>query len=131
MTREQSGGGAVRLDKWLWAARFFKTRSAATEAVSGGKIEVNGDSAKPARAIGPGDTVVVRLSPYRWELKVTGVADRRGTAAQAAKLYHETSASLAAREHHAEMLRLAPNLEFEEGKPSKKDRRALAKLRGR
>ena len=125
------GLGKVRLDKWLWAARFFKTRSAATEAVIGGKIEVNGESAKPARLVGPDDVVVVRLTPYRWELAVTDVAERRGSATQAARLFEETAASVAARERHAEMLRLAPNLEFAEGKPNKKDRRALDKLRGR
>ena len=127
----EGGLGKVRLDKWLWAARFFKTRSAATEAVLGGKIEVNGESAKPARLVGPDDVVVVRLTPYRWELEVTGVAERRGTAAQAAALYRETPASRAARSAVAEQLRLAPNLEFAQGKPTKKDRRAFDKLRGR
>jgi|CXWL01.1.fsa_nt_gi ribosome-associated heat shock protein Hsp15 len=122
---------AVRLDKWLWAARFYKTRSAATEAVLGGKVDVNGDGAKPARTIRAGDTIVVRVTPHRWELEVTGVGERRGTAAQAATLYRETPASLAARAQLAEQLRLAPSLEFSEGRPSKKDRRAIEKLRGR
>lgn len=125
-----AGDTAARLDKWLWAARFFKTRSAATEAVVGGKVEVNGERAKPARAVRPGDVVVLRLAPFRWELDVTGVADRRGTTAQAATLYRETAASLAARTELADQLRLAPALEFSEGRPSKKDRRAMAKLRG-
>ena len=122
---------AVRLDKWLWAARFFKTRSAATEAVAGGKVQVNGDAAKPARTIRPGDQVLVRLSPYQWDLEVTGLAERRGTAAQAAALYRETEASVAARARVAEQLRVAPSFEFSEGRPSKKDRRAWDKLRGR
>ena len=122
---------AVRLDKWLWAARFYKTRSAATEAVLGGKFDVNGDGAKPARTVRAGDVVVVRVAPYRWELEVTGVGDRRGTAAQAAELYRETAASLLARTQLADQLRLAPSLEFSEGRPSKKDRRAMEKLRGR
>lgn len=122
---------AVRLDKWLWAARFYKTRSAATEAVLGGKVDVNGDGAKPARTVRSGDVIVVRVAPYRWELEVTGVGDRRGTAAQAAELYRETAASLLARTQLADQLRLAPSLEFSEGRPSKKDRRAMEKLRGR
>lgn len=130
MAREDAAT-AVRVDKWLWAARFYKTRSAATEAVLGGKVDVNGDGAKPARAVRPGDMVVVRVAPYRWEVEVTGIGDRRGTAAQAAELYRETPASLLARTTLADQLRLAPSLEFSEGRPSKKDRRAMEKLRGR
>lgn len=124
-------GGKTRLDKWLWAARFYKTRSAATEAVQGGKVEVNGERPKPARTIQPGDEIRIRVGPFEHILHVTALADRRGSAAQAAMLYNETADSLAARERHAEQLRLAPNLDFERGKPSKKDRRALGKLRGR
>ena len=96
MAREDAAT-AVRLDKWLWAARFYKTRSAATDAVLGGKVDVNGDSAKPARTVRAGDTIVVRVAPYRYEVAVTGVGERRGTAAQAAELYQETQASVAAR----------------------------------
>ncbi len=130
MAREDAAT-AVRLDKWLWAARFYKTRSAATEAVLGGKVDVNGDGAKPARTVRAGDTIVVRVAPYRFEVVVTGVGERRGTAAQAAELYQETQASVAARALLADQLRLAPSLEFSEGRPSKKDRRAIEKLRGR
>ena len=130
MAREDAAT-AVRLDKWLWAARFYKTRSAATEAVLGGKVDVNGDGAKPARTVRAGDTIVVRVAPYRFEVAVTGVGERRGTAAQAAELYQETQASVAARALLADQLRLAPSLEFSEGRPSKKDRRAIEKLRGR
>lgn len=121
----------VRLDKWLWAARFFKTRPAATEAVAGGKVEVNGDAAKPARLVGPGDTVRVRLSPYEWILEVTGTAERRGSAEQAALLYTETEASRLARERTAENLRHAPSLEFDRGRPSKKDRRVINRWKGK
>lgn len=130
-SQPDSGSDRARLDKWLWAARFFKTRSAATEAVLGGKVEVNGERPKPAKLLNVGAEVRVRVGPFEHVLIVTALAERRGTAAQAALLFQETSASLAARERHAEMLRLAPNLEFEQGKPSKKDRRALDKLRGR
>lgn len=121
----------VRLDKWLWAARFFKTRSAATEAVLGGKVEVNDAAAKPARAIRIGDLVTVRLAPYQWEVSVTGLAERRGTTAQAAALFAETTASAEARARLTEQLRLAPDLQFSAGRPSKKDRRNWSKLRGR
>jgi ribosome-associated heat shock protein Hsp15 len=121
----------TRLDKWLWAARFFKTRSAATDAVIGGKTEVNGDSAKPARPVQHGDTVRIRLAPYEYIVVVTGLAERRGSAAVAAGLYRETDASRTARERLHEQLRMAPNLEFATGKPSKKDRRTFEKFRGK
>jgi len=121
----------VRLDKWLWAARFFKTRSAATEAVQGGKIEVNGDAAKPARPVQAGDTIRIRLAPHEWTVVVTGIAERRGSAAVAATLYQETDASRAARERQQELLRMAPGFEFAEGKPSKRDRRVMDRFRGK
>ncbi len=130
MARDESPP-AVRLDKWLWAARFFKSRSAATTAVAGGKATVNGVVAKPAHTVRQGDMVGLRLGPVRWELAVTDIAERRGTTAQAAALYQETPASLAARSLLAEQLRLAPTLEFSEGRPSKKERRTWQKLRGR
>lgn len=121
----------TRLDKWLWAARFYKTRSAATEAVVGGKVDVNGDGAKPARPVQPGDTIRIRLAPYLHEVVVTGLADRRGSAAAAATLYQETDASRTARERLREQLRLAPALEFSAGRPSKKDRRKFERFRGK
>lgn len=121
----------VRLDKWLWAARFYKTRTAATEAVHGGKVEVNGDTAKPARAVAPGDTITVRIPPFTTTLVVTGLAERRGSAAAAAALYEETTESREARTRHAQLLRDAPLLRFDEGRPSKRDRRRLDRLRGR
>jgi ribosome-associated heat shock protein Hsp15 len=119
----------VRIDKWLWAARFFKTRSAATDAVHGGKVEVNGDTAKPARTIQPGDTVRVRLPPYEHTVVITGLGERRGSATAAASLYEETAASRLTRERVRDQLRMAPNLEFTSGKPSKKDRRAIEKIK--
>lgn len=117
----------VRLDKWLWAARFFKTRSAATEAVHGGKAEVNGEAAKAARMLVPGDTVRLRLPPSEYLLVVTGLADRRGSAEAAAKLYQETPESRAAREQLAERMRLAPQWGSTVGKPDKKQRREIRK----
>ena len=121
----------VRLDKWLWAARFFKTRSAATDAVHGGKVDVNDDGAKPAHPVKPGDVVRVRMAPYEHIVVVTGLAERRGSAAVAAGLYQETDASRLAREKLRETLRIAPGFEFEQGKPTKKERRAFEKFRGK
>jgi ribosome-associated heat shock protein Hsp15 len=125
----------VRLDKWLWAARFYKTRSLATDAVNGGKIEVNGERAKPAKAIKPGDEVRVRLGPYEHVLIVRALSDRRGPAAVAQTLYAETDESRAARERLADQLRLGPGtfVYEERGRPTKKDRRELSRIidRGR
>lgn len=122
---------AVRLDKWLWAARFFKTRSAATEAVNGGKVDVDGQRPKPAHPVRPGMTIRIRLAPYEHIVVVTGMAERRGSTAAAAELFVETEASRLARERLREQHRLAPSLQFTEGKPSKKERRTFEKVRGR
>src|SRR5918912_37935 len=87
------GGNNVRLDKWLWAARFFKTRSLAAEAIAGGKVQVNGERAKPARELKPGDTVRVRQGELEKEVLVRELSARRGPAAAAAALYDETEES--------------------------------------
>ena len=118
----------VRLDKWLWAARFYKTRSLATEAIAGGKVEVNGDRAKPAKAIKPGDEVRVRVGAYEHILIVRALADRRGPASVAQTLYEETDASRTERDRLAAQHKLAPpTFVYEEkGRPTKKDRRDLS-----
>ncbi len=122
----------MRVDKWLWAARFFKTRSLAAEAVDGGKVHVNGERAKPAKPVKPGDTVAVRIGPYEHRLTVTGTGERRGTAAEAARLYTETEASRAAREKlHWQLTAAAPAIDPEKGRPTKRDRRDLERFRGR
>jgi len=120
----------VRLDKWLWAARFFKTRSLATEAVAGGKVEVNGERAKPAKAVKPGDEIRLRLGPYEHVLAVRQLAERRGPASVAHALYEETQTSRDARERLAAQLKMAPpTFVYEEkGRPTKKDRRDLSRL---
>jgi ribosome-associated heat shock protein Hsp15 len=120
----------VRLDKWLWAARFFKTRSLATEAVDGGKVDVNGDRAKPAKAVKAGDEIRLRSGPYEHTLIVHALAERRGSAAVAQALYEETEASKVAREKLSAQLKLAPAaFVFEEkGRPTKKDRRDLSRF---
>ena len=117
----------VRLDKWLWAARFFKTRSLATEAVTGGKVELNGQRPKPAKEVRVGDRLRVRLGPFVHELTVRALGERRGPASVAATLYDESPESIAARERLREQHRLAPAVQYEEGgRPTKKDRRTLS-----
>ena len=122
---------AVRVDKWLWAARFFKTRSLATDAVEGGKVQVNGLRVKPAKDVKPGDRVEVTIGDMHWELIVEGLSEKRGPAPEARKLYRETEASEAARQKVAEErhLRVEPSLEIH-GRPTKRDRRSLDRWRG-
>jgi len=120
----------TRIDKWLWAARFFKTRSQATAAVSGGKVEVNGDAAKPARTVKVGDRVRLRLGPTEYRLTVTAIGERRGSAEVAQSLYVELPESLAERQRVASERRFASAPSYEEkGRPSKKDRRELERWR--
>jgi len=122
----------VRLDKWLWAARFYKTRSLATEAVNGGKIELNGERAKPAKLVKAGDTVRIRIEQFEWIVTVLDVAERRGSASVAATLYEETEESRARREKLREQLKYTHALfVHDEGKPTKKDRRVIDRFRGR
>ena|SRR5688572_10031334 len=122
----------VRIDKWLWAARFYKTRSLATEAVTGGKVEVNGERAKPARFVRVGDDVIVRQPPFQWQLTVRALAERRGPASLAQRLYEESAASRAERERLREQLRVAQPLFVyqEKGRPTKKDRREIDRWHG-
>jgi len=121
----------VRLDKWLWAARYFKTRALAAEAVAGGRVEVGGHRVKPGRDVRIGDVVRVRIGPYVHVVTVRALSGRRGPAAEAAKLYEEDAASRAEREKLREQHRLAAHaFAFGEGKPTKKERRALEELRG-
>jgi len=122
----------VRLDKWLWAARFFKTRSLASEAIAGGKVQVNGDRAKRARRLQVGDEVRVRQGPYEFHVVVQALSARRGPAAAAAELYEERPASRAAREAMAVQLKtLHAAFVPEKGRPTKKDRREMERMKGR
>lgn len=122
---------AVRLDKWLWAARFYKTRSLATAAVAGGKVHVNGERAKSAKPVAPGDTLRIRIPPYEWTVVVRDVAERRGSAQVAAGLYEETAASRAARDRLALGFRLVQGAVFEgKGRPTKRERRRIDHFRG-
>ena len=117
----------VRIDKWLWAARFFKTRSLATEAVNGGKVELNGLRPKPSKEVKNGDQLRVRLGPFIHQLTIRALSDRRGPATAAALLFQETAESIAAREKLREQHRLAPVAQYDDGgRPTKKDRRAMS-----
>ena len=122
----------IRLDKWLWAARFFKTRSLASEAIAGGKVQVNGDRAKRARPLQIGDEVRVRQGPYEFLVIVRALSGRRGPAAVAAELYEERPESRAAREAMALQLKTMHTAFVpEKGRPTKRDRRDLERLKGR
>jgi ribosome-associated heat shock protein Hsp15 len=123
---EQPSDAEIRLDKWLWAARFFKTRSLAAEAVTGGKVTINGDRAKPSRTVRLGDELTVRRGSYEWTVVVKDVSRLRGPAPLAQQLYEETEESKLKREATATQLKLERPPEFDSpGRPSKKDRRAM------
>ena len=123
----QESSAAVRIDKWLWAARFFKTRSLATEAVNGGKVELNGLRPKPSKDVKVGDQLRIRLGPFIHAVTVRGLSERRGRAAAAALLFEESPESIADRERLREQHRLAPSIHREEGgRPTKKERREMS-----
>ncbi len=118
--------GSVRLDRWLWAARFFKTRALAAAAIGGGKVQVNGVRAKPAKPLHVGDALRVRLGPYDWLITVRALTGRRGSARDAQLLYDESPEGKAARERLAEAHKIAPTPAYRgKGRPTKKDRRKL------
>jgi ribosome-associated heat shock protein Hsp15 len=122
----------VRLDKWLWAARFFKTRGIAVEAIAGGKVLYNGVRPKPAHLVKVGDEVRIRLGPYEHVVQVRELALRRGPAKQAQLMYEETEASVAARRKLADQLKAASAFDPRAGwAESKKDRRELRRMRGK
>jgi ribosome-associated heat shock protein Hsp15 len=118
----------VRLDKWLWAARFYKTRSLASGEIGKGRLSVNGQAVKPARAVRVGDRVELRQDGFTRTVLVLGVSEHRGPAPQARTLYEETPESIAEREKLAQQRRLAaePSQSIEQGRPTKRDRRKLA-----
>ncbi len=121
--------GKLRIDKWLWAARFFKTRRLAVEALESGKVLVNEARAKPARAVAVGDMLDIRVGNHRFEVEVLGLSGRRGPAPEAQKLYRETDDSKARREAIAAERRAQPQPAVK-GRPTKRDRREIEKVRG-
>lgn len=122
----------TRVDKWLWAARFYKTRSLAAEAIAGGKVQVNGERVKRAKPLQVGDELRIRQGPYEHQIVVRALSSHRGPAAQAAELYEEKPSSRAAREALALQLKsLHSAFVPDRGRPTKKDRREINKLRGR
>ncbi len=123
-------GGSLRIDKWLWCARFFKTRSVAQEAVDGGHVQVNGDRVKASRQVKPGDRLLVTRSQERFEVDILSIPVRRGPSEEARQHYRETPESEAARAHARELNRLSGPVSS--GRPDKRERRELMRhLKGR
>lgn len=123
--------GKVRVDKWLWAARFFKTRSLAQEAVDGGKVEVNGERAKRSKLVQAGDRIQLRQGAEIWNLLVRDIASRRGSAEIAATLYDESDESRNKRQSlRDEMRSMNTAFTFGEGRPGKRERREIRRFKG-
>lgn len=122
---------SLRIDKWLWCARFYKTRSLAAEEIAKGRISVNGLAAKASREVRPGDTVVLRQGPMQRIVVVRALSGMRGPAPVAQQLYEETAESIALREKAQELRRLAPEpaATLHEGRPTKRDRRDIDRAR--
>ena len=118
----------IRLDKWLWAARFFKTRSLATEAINGGKVRVNEQRVKPARAVSMGDRVEIQRGWEHISVVVQALSIRRGPASEAVTLYQETPESIAQREQQAEQRRLFPTPPHPAKRPDKQARRQIVRF---
>lgn len=126
----QTEAQTQRLDKWLWVARFFKTRGQAATAITGGKVQVAGERVKPSRHVGPGTWLEIRRGPVQWQVQVSGVAKHRRPASEAALLYEESPESIARREHEAARRKLEAGERRERlGRPSKRDRRAATRLK--
>lgn len=127
-----NASGKVRLDKWLWAARFYKTRSLSSEAIDKGHVRLNGLPVKPSRDVKPGDVLELRIGVDTRTVVVRGLSGMRGPAPVAALLYEETAASLLLRSQAAEQRRLAPEPAHSQpmGRPTKRDRRQIEDLRG-
>jgi len=124
---DKAPAGTMRLDKWLWAARFYKTRALAVDDIGKGRVAVNGQAAKASRDLRVGDELVLRQGPVQRTVVVQGLSAMRGPAPVAQALYAETADSLAARTRAAEARRLAaePALSIEQGRPTKRDRREI------
>ncbi|MGH7702836.1 MAG: RNA-binding S4 domain-containing protein [Gemmatimonadales bacterium] len=120
----------IRLDKWLWAARFYKTRSLAAQAIDGGRVQVNGGRVRRAKSVAPGDEIRIRQGPREWHIVVRALAERRGSGAEAAALFEETGTSKAAREKLALQLKgLHSAFVAEDRRPTKRERRQWSRLK--
>ena len=120
----------MRLDKWLWAARFYKTRGLAADAVDGGKVKLNGATVKPAKEVNPGDRLALCIGEQSWEVIVRGLNEQRRPAPEARLLYQETPESVLRRVQAAELRRLSPTASADQkGRPTKRDRRQLIRFR--
>lgn len=121
---------AVRVDKWLWAARFFKTRTAAQQAVEGGKVKISGERIKPAKDVHVGDELVIQIGAYVWTVRVVQLSDKRGSATVARTLYTEDEISRTQREAQAALRKFAAEPAQERhGRPTKRERRQLERWR--
>ena len=118
----------LRIDKWLWAARFYKTRSLATDEIDKGRVRINDAEVKPAKEVKVGDTVALRQGQVTRTLVVRGISDKRGGAPVAQLMYEELEASIKLREQLAEQHRLEPANSLENGRPTKRDRRSIDKV---
>lgn len=131
MPTEKTPLDRMRVDKWLWAARFFKTRSLATQAIDNGRVKLNGERAKPAREVQPGDRLDVRIGEIEWTLTVQALAMQRGPAPVAQTLYKEDPASRARRQQQASDRKLAASPAAAiKGRPTKRDRRQIHRFTG-
>ena len=131
MTTEKAPLDRMRLDKWLWAARFFKTRSLATQAIDNGRVKLNGERAKPAREVKPGDRLDLHVGDFDWTLTVRALAMQRGPAPVAQALYEEDPASQARRQQQVSERKLAGNPAAAiKGRPTKRDRRQIHRFTG-
>lgn len=123
---------SLRLDKWLWASRFFKTRKNATEAINGGKVHLNGVRVKPSRAVKVGDNLDITREGFRYHVDVLGLNDKRRPAKEAQLLYEEDEESISKREQERELRKLnSASVHQSDKKPNKKERRQMDKWRGR
>ena len=129
---DETGSGALRIDRWLFAVRLGKTRSAAADAVTGGKVHLNGARIKPSHGVKPGDLVSLGRSGVMFECVVKAIPARRGPASEASQCYEETAASVARREEFAARMSVAAGLAvISDARPNKRERRQLRQLRGR
>ena len=121
----------VRIDKWLWAARFYKTRTLAANAVTNGKIKLNGARIKPSKQIKLNDKLIIQSAPFSWDIQVTSLADRRVSAVLAKTLYEESTESQSARAELIELLKLEKkqNIPVQKGRPTKRDRKQIIRFK--